>query len=850
MRQLRRRASSSSSSSSLATMQRSHIRSLVRVLARKRRICGGFQQHSTKGVQRHTTAVSVDRHPRRQHLLFSSRAGENDRRQSISKADKEGNGGDDLVLLSSGIFRKYNEERRSGRTGFLQTTSSEASAEDQFVFFRSFLTERRRLKQRLRRLARRVILECTATSGGSDALQLIHAAAAAAANDGHRDDIWQQIPNGTALLSSLSEDVNCSPTSLELELELASKFVVLVVGGANSGKSSVINTLLIQPPAKEGEDSNSTVISNSALLETDALPGTTARPMAVKLPSQCATAEGDDATYHYDGDDSAILFIDTPGWCASGTNNSNSNQLMNALFRIADAVWVVTSAEAPLAQPEERSAILKTVTADKQWTVLVNKMDLLEYQYASGNVHGDGEKDRIRRYTEEQVRTILRESFSDSSGERSCDSFPSEDPSQRVTISVLAVSARQAQAAKHLVSKRKVTVGRLAASSASSSTLLQRSNWEVVDSYIRDRMSPSCMVRAKLATPLGVARTTAAACLSRLDEESEHLEADVATIRSLSTHASAWRNRLKAETSKARERIRGAVLQRQSSRGHDLVRRIGGGVDFWMMTLWDQKRLQSEWERTAATNNGSVVAASPSAGAYLSFLVNDVADSIAVQARAQGQNMIEFLGRRPSSSPSSFHQSLVGSVIEASSFQDTKQRLHDNILQAIQDHAVDHSRRRDGQGGETAFVTQLASHAQSVALLNAGALVSFASASAVVLSNGSASGAPVAVAAAGICLGSAFCLGSMAMTYARGPEKLAQQYEESWQAKGDSLDRELDAIFRRELRRIEVKVQEGVNPYTEFVGNKAKAIEALSIECKEVMETSIEFKKKLDSLGC
>merc|ERR1712228_356016 len=87
-----------------------------------------------------------------------------------------------------------------------------------------------------------------------------------------------------------------------------------------------------------------------------------------------------------------------------------------------------------------------------------------------------------------------------------------------------------------------------------------------------------------------------------------------------------------------------------------------------------------EWEKTRT----SYSPASNTLSEEMNTLGTEVADSIATQGRAQGQAIIEFLGKRPGSR----NQSLVGNVLAASRFDETKQTLSDQINQAIVRHVA------------------------------------------------------------------------------------------------------------------------------------------------------------------
>jgi hypothetical protein len=267
----------------------------------------------------------------------------------------------------------------------------------------------------------------------------------------------------------------------------------------------------------------------------------------------------------------------------------------------------------------------------------------------------------------------------------------------------------------------------------------------------------------------------------------------------------------------------------QGDRCHVLLRR----ASLWQLYQWtllsegssnnsDNSRLQREWDKTQ-----TIFSKQGELDAHLLDMVRDMADSIAVKGRAQGQSVIEFLGQRPAVR----NKSLVGSVTNASRFEDTRDNLTEHMSEAV--------RRNIDAEIEVEEASVLKGLRQSVWLslgLNVGALGS-----------AMAMGVQLLDPVTGIVACSTFAASS-GLVLSRGPPQIAKQHRDLWESRSRNLDESLEVISVRELDRVDRRIRDGVAPYMRFVEAEQERIDRLTRECEDVLSESHRLRKRISKL--
>ena len=574
------------------------------------------------------------------------------------------------------------------------------------------------------------------------------------------------------LFNSTSNNKKSNRPTPAAVLEESSAFCVVVAGEFNAGKSTLINALL-----------------GTKLLETGALPTTdTITILSHSVPQQQQPPQQQPHTCNsnilHHAFDLPLLqdltIVDTPGTNAAVANHTATTV---RLLPAADLILFVTSADRPF--PDSERQLLKQVAGllGKSVVIVVNKMDVLDQ---SGGDHGATEKMRVVDYVTEHASECL-----------------SGRPA------VIPVSSRDALAAK-------LTAG----AATESSALWRRSNFGALEAFLRDTLTTETKIRAKLSNPVRTAAGLVQQCLDQLQEERTDLETDVATLKMLNSQFTGWQREIQTDMERARTELT-VACQGQGERCRVLLRRASGVWQLYQWTVLDPFKLQREWTKTQTTFSQQGLKAD------LLSMVREMADSIAVRGRAQGQAVIEFLGKRPAVQ----NQSLVGSVTNASSFQDTRDSLTEHMSEAVRRH-VDADEETEGwkvlQGVRQSVWLSLG--------LNVGALCSALATSLQLVDVLTGVASVSALAAA-----SGFIITT-------GPRQIAKQHSDLWQSKSRNLNEALKAISLKELDRVDRRIRDGVAPYTRFVESEQERIEELTRECEDVMVESQRLRKRISEL--
>jgi small GTP-binding protein len=600
-------------------------------------------------------------------------------------------------------------------------------------------------------------------------------------------------------LSSAKADYYNSASSSSMPspntvLEASSAFCVVVAGEFNAGKSTLINALI-------GEK----------LLQTGSLPTTDtitilSHAKQQQQEQQHENAENQDPTrqpqspLHLQNTSrnsniiqyavdlpllQDLTLVDTPGTNAAVANHTETTV---RLLPAADLILFVTSADRPF--PDSERLLLQQVSNlyRKSVAVVINKMDILD---ATGGDHGAREKQAVKDFVREHASEWLG-----------------------AQPAVIAVSSRDALAAK-------LTRQGPGAADLEDSAVWRRSNFKELEVFLKQTLSTETRIKAKLTSPVHVAAGLLQQCLSQLQSERADLETDVATLQMLHSQFGAWRSEIQRDMERARTELTSTCVS-QGDRCHVLLRR----ASLWQLMQWsllldNNTRLHREWTKT------QTIFSQQGLEADLLDMVREMADSIAVRGRAQGQAVIEFLGKRPAVQ----NKSLVGSVTNASRFEDTRNSLTEHMSEAV--------RRNIDADQEVEEASVLNGLRQSVWLslgLNAGALGSALAMGVQLLDPVTGIVACSALAASG------------GLVLSRGPRQIAKQHQDLWESRSRNLDEALEAISVKELDRVDRRIRDGVAPYTQFVEAEKERIDRLTRECEDVMSESHRLRKRINEL--
>lgn len=557
----------------------------------------------------------------------------------------------------------------------------------------------------------------------------------------------------------------------------AAAFCVVVAGEFNAGKSTLINALIGVKRLEMGSlpTTDCVTILSHATVEGGNDDGTRSRPRLPRFPG---------VIYHT-VDNLPLLedmtLVDTPGTNAVIVDHTSRTL---RLLPSADLILFCTSADRPFPE-SERTLLASIAEYRKSIVIVINKMDILE---SAGGAHGAEEKQLVIDFVTEHASDLL--------GARPM---------------VLAVSSRDALAAK--------------LTSGTEAAVWKRSNFSTLETFLRDTLTTETKIKAKLSSPIGVAEGQMAECLRSLQLQRDDLQSDIATLNLLASQLAAWRSELENEMGRARSEL-SEVLEQEGGRGKLLLRRMDSRAQFYQLCLFDSSRLAQEWDKTQPIN-ASTIGDTRSIQASLLELVRQTADSIAIHGRAQGQAVIEFLGKRPSSKSNS----LVGSVTAASRFEETRQSLSESLTLAVQRH-VDVDQHEE----ETKVLQKLQSAARLSAALNATAVLSVA-----------ASAAQLVDWMVGFGVGSACGIAGLALL-SYMPKQVAAEFEELWRMHARYLDDAVSAVCSKELERVERRVRDGVAPYSRFVEAEGQRIDMLSKKCEDVVFEAQRLRKQIVNL--
>jgi len=623
-------------------------------------------------------------------------------------------------------------------------------------------------------------------------------------------------------LSVLSSQQYSSRHFLE-GLQLEATFSVVVAGEFNAGKSTLINALLgnklLETGALPTTDSITVIraagvthgveeeeLANDA--EKDEYDSTIPQRPQSSSPSLSQSPLG---VVVHSVEDLPLLedltLVDTPGTNSAWIDHTERTKKM---LPAADLILFVTSADRPFSESER--ILLQSIQAyRKNIVVIINKMDILEETTTTETTDGK-QKAAIVEFVTDKASELL--------GARPV---------------VLPVSGRDALEAKLPESSLQ--------NEAERSVAWQKSNFGALESFLKETLTRRAKVRSKLSNPIGVAEAVMAECLRVLDDQSEELRADFATLAMVESQFEGWKKELSADLDLSRTRMT-TLVEQEGQRCEIMFHRMKNPIEFYSWTLSDRDRLEEEWSITQREVSTTIHRQhGEDLKADLIEHVIETADSVATRGRAQGQAVIEYLGKRPSVKDN--QSSLVGSVTAVSRFEETRKNLIEKLT-----HAVDDVFSVPGKSGQPTTKAQreeldkdrLFASMKQTAMISS-SFHATALGSAVMLALPSVEIDPTTG-----WLGVASLLAGGGTTLALGKSRIKEAYKEQWSRRARNLQTALETIATKEAEVVHRRIEDGVAPYTRFVAIEKDRIEALKEECERVASAARNLRNRVQKL--
>jgi hypothetical protein len=204
-------------------------------------------------------------------------------------------------------------------------------------------------------------------------------------------------------------------------------------------------------------------------------------------------------------------------------------------------------------------------------------------------------------------------------------------------------------------------------------------------------------------------------------------------------------------------------------------------------------------------------------------------DSVATHARAQGQAVIEYLGKRPAVKS----QSLVGNVTAASRFEETRKSLLEKMSSSVRSVLNDYNATMEEDNIIQAF-RRTAALSGAIQLGTIGMIIA------------------VATGAIDVVLGMAGTAAFAAsgfLVMSHGSKRVSTQYREKWKDRQRRLNELLHSVCSKELERgVRQKILAGVVPYTRYVEAEEERIYKMTEECEAVQAAAQALRNRIEKL--
>lgn len=578
------------------------------------------------------------------------------------------------------------------------------------------------------------------------------------------------------------------------EQVLDSTFSVVVAGEYNAGKSTLINALLGRKFLETGSlptTDQITVLMQQSLQqqqawnEIDKQEGVNGDKQEVRDDDGADHSTTTTITPRTGHSNAIILqrisnipllqdltLIDTPGTNAVLSNHTARTM---KLLPSADLILFVTSADRPF--PESERLLLQSIQSyRKNIVIVINKMDILD---ASGGDHGEKEKRKVANFVSEHAADLL--------GSRAV---------------VLSISARDALAAKLIHGQE-----------STSTNVWKRSNFESLERFLKESLTEETKIRAKLLNPLGVTEGMLNDCYKVLGIRRKQLDSDIATVNLLKNQMLSWRRDMELDLSRFEKSLH-EVYVHQQERCKSFIHRFGF-LERYRLVFFssdDVSKLNEKWMETQS------ITVSQDIASELLSMTKEFSDDIATSSRAQGQAVIEYLGKRPAV----VGQNLIGSVTAASRFEDTRKDLLEKMSHVLK--TVYETHDADGEKMQLFQSVKNATYASGV--LNMLAMTS---------------GVMTALEMIGVIPGT---VGTLALAVGGvgvirySDELVIQEYESKWKQREEKLNVAYSRVCSKEIERIHKRILDGVSPYTRYVETEQELLKTLNAQCEELSNST------------
>ena len=211
------------------------------------------------------------------------------------------------------------------------------------------------------------------------------------------------------------------------------------------------------------------------------------------------------------------------------------------------------------------------------------------------------------------------------------------------------------------------------------------------------------------------------------------------------------------------------------------------------------------------------------------------------RGKAQGQAVIEFLGKRPSIKDN--QSSLVGSVTAFSRVEVTRKNLVEKLTKAINDIlSVPES------GGTSSKQWERIEKDRLFASLKQTALISCSL-------NAAAIGPGIMLALPSIdidpsmgWIGIVSLLATGSTTLVIGKFRAQKEFETQWRRRADHLRKILHSIAAQEVDAVHRRIEDGVSPYTRFVTTEKDRIELFQEECEGLASAARNLRNRIQKM--